>query len=202
MISNKLKKTKPEINPTSHWDCCLIGSVIKRNRTGTFQWVWLPNSNKLIKLNQRNKFDFVLHKGKMLPVLIESERSPSRMYVKQFDDKNISVNAELANQKYYRYSDWKSIKSHFVKTFGGPLSTIVTSASSELGTDCSVFQPENCAWGPKCPYNPFLGARYFKKGPMYQYLSNMQKRRSSWKVKEIKMSVYLKLTWSVPLYKQ
>ena len=41
----------------------------------------------------------------MLPVLIESERSPSRMYVKQFDDKNISVNAELANQKYYRYSD-------------------------------------------------------------------------------------------------
>ena len=27
----------------------------------------------------------------------------------------------------------------------GPLSTIVTSASSELGTDCSVFQPENCA---------------------------------------------------------
>ena len=54
----------------------------------------------------------------MLPVLIESERSPSRKYVKQFDDKNISVNAELANQKSYRYSDWKSIKSHFVQTFG------------------------------------------------------------------------------------
>ena len=41
------------------------------------------------------------------------------MYVKQFDDKNISVNVELANQKSYRYSDWKSIKSHFIKTFGG-----------------------------------------------------------------------------------
>ena len=38
------------------------------------------------------------------------------MYVKQFDDKNISVNAELANQKSYRYSDWKSILS---KRFGG-----------------------------------------------------------------------------------
>ena len=44
--------------------------------------------------------------------------------------------------------------------------------------------------GQSGPYNPFLGARYFKKGPMYQYLSNMQKRRSSWKVKEMKMSVY------------
>ena len=41
------------------------------------------------------------------------------MYVKQFDDKNISVNAELANQKSYRYSDWKSIKSHFAQTFRG-----------------------------------------------------------------------------------
>ena len=47
--------------------------------------------------------------------------------------------------------------------------------------------------GQSGPYNPFLGARYFKKGPMYQYLSNMQKRRSSWKVKEMKMAVYLKL---------
>ena len=56
--------------------------------------------------------------------------------------------------------------------------------------------------GKSGPYNPFLGARYFKKGPMYQYLSNMQKRRSSWKVKEMKMSVYLKLTWSVPFYTQ
>ena len=51
-------------------------------------------------------------------------------------------------------------------------------------------------------YSPFLGARYFKKGPMYQYLSNMQKRRSRWKVKEMKMSVYLKLTWSIPFYTQ
>ena len=112
------KPNQKSIQP-SHWDCCLIGSVIKHNRTGTFQWVWLPNSNKLIKLNQRKKFDFVLHKDKMLPVLIESERSPSRINAKQFDDKNISINAELANQKSYRYSDWKSIKSHFVKTFGG-----------------------------------------------------------------------------------
>ena len=56
--------------------------------------------------------------------------------------------------------------------------------------------------GQSGPYNPFLGARYFKKGPMYQYLSNMQKRRSSWKVKEMKMPVYLKLTWSVPFYTQ
>ena len=56
--------------------------------------------------------------------------------------------------------------------------------------------------GQSGPYNPFLGARYFKKGPMYQYLSNMQKRRNSWKVKEMKMAVYLKLTWSVPLYTQ
>ena len=43
--------------------------------------------------------------------------------------------------------------------------------------------------GQSGPYNPFLGARYFKKGPMYQYLS-MQKRRNSWKVKEMKMAVY------------
>ena len=49
------------------------------------------------------------------------------------------------------------------------------------------------------PYNPFLGARYFKKGLMYQYLSNMQKRRNSWKVKEMKMAVYLKLTWKMSL---
>ena len=57
--------------------------------------------------------------------------------------------------------------------------------------------------GKSGPYNPFFGARYFKKGPlMYQYLSNMQKRRNSWKVKEMKMAVYLKLTWSIPLYTQ
>jgi len=56
--------------------------------------------------------------------------------------------------------------------------------------------------GQSDPYNPFLGARDFKKGPMYQYLSNMQKRRNSWKVKEMKMAVYLKLTWSVPFYTQ
>ena len=37
---------------------------------------------------------------------------------------------------------------------------------------------------------------------MYQYLSNMQKRRNHWKVKEMKMVVYLKLTWSIPLYTQ
>ena len=52
------------------------------------------------------------------------------------------------------------------------------------------------------PYNPFLGARYFKKGSMYQYLSNMQKRRNSWKVKEMKMAVYLKLTWGILFYTQ
>ena len=48
--------------------------------------------------------------------------------------------------------------------------------------------------GQSGPYNPFLGARYFKKGPMYQYLSNRQKRRNSCKIKEMKMAVYLKLT--------
>ena len=52
------------------------------------------------------------------------------------------------------------------------------------------------------PTTKFLGARYHKKEPTYQYLSNMQKRGRSWKVKEIKMSVYLKLTWSVPFYTQ
>ena len=41
----------------------------------------------------------------MLSVLIESERSPSRMYGNQFDDKNISINPELTNQKSYRYGD-------------------------------------------------------------------------------------------------
>ena len=56
--------------------------------------------------------------------------------------------------------------------------------------------------GQSGPYNPFLGARYFKKGPMYQYLSNMEKRRNSWKVKEMKMAVYLKLTWGIPFYTQ
>ena len=45
--------------------------------------------------------------------------------------------------------------------------------------------------GQSGPYNPVLGARYFKKGPMYQYLSNMQNRRSSWKVKEMKNYVSL-----------
>ena len=53
--------------------------------------------------------------------------------------------------------------------------------------------------GQSGPHNPFLGARYFKKGPMCQYLSNVQKRRNSWKVKEMKMAVYLKLRWSIPL---
>ena len=41
-----------------------------------------------------------------------------------------------------------------------------------------------------------LGARYFKRGHMYQYLSNMQKRRNSWKAKEMKMAVYLKHRWA------
>ena len=42
------------------------------------------------------------------------------------------------------------------------------------------------------PTTHFLGPdNFFKKGPMYQYLSNMQKRRNSWKVKEMKMAVYM-----------
>ena len=47
-----------------------------------------------------------------------------------------------------------------------------------------------------------LGTRYFKRGPMNQYLSNMQKRRNSWKVKEMKMAVYLKHRWGIPFYTQ
>ena len=56
--------------------------------------------------------------------------------------------------------------------------------------------------GQSGPYNPFWGARFFNKGPIYQYLSNMQKRRNSWKVEEMKMAVYLKLRWSIPFYTQ
>ena len=33
--------------------------------------------------------------------------------------------------------------------------------------------------GQSGPYNPFVEARYFLKGPMYLYLSNMQKRTNS-----------------------
>ena len=36
------------------------------------------------------------------------------MYGNQFDDKNISINPELTNQKSYRYGDWKLIKSQNV----------------------------------------------------------------------------------------
>ena len=48
----------------------------------------------------------------------------------------------------------------------------------------------------------FWGPDISRKGPMYQYLSNVQKRRNRWKVKEMKMAVHLKLTWSIPLYTQ
>ena len=42
----------------------------------------------------------------------------------------------------------------------------------------SVFQPENSAGVPKWPYNPLLAARFFKKGPIFCYVFNMQKRLS------------------------
>ena len=62
--------------------------------------------------------------------------------------------------------------------------------------ESSVPARNFCLRAKVAPNNPFLGARYFKKGPMYQYRSNMQKRRNSWKVKEMKMIC------SIPLYTQ
>ena len=41
------------------------------------------------------KFDFVWHKDKRHPVSIESERSPSSMYLNQFDKTKFSINPEL-----------------------------------------------------------------------------------------------------------
>ena len=68
----------------------------------------------------------------------------------------------------------------------------------QLGHSLQCSRQKILLEGQTGPYNPFLGARYFKKGPMYKYLSNMQKRRNSWKVKEMKMAVSLKLTWGIP----
>ena len=91
-------ETEPKINLTqSNPICrivnCSIGSVIER--TGTFRGVPLPNSIEPIELNRRFQSDFVRHKDKRHPVSNESEISPSTMYVKQFETKNISVNPEL-----------------------------------------------------------------------------------------------------------
>ena len=46
--------------------------------------------SSITELNRRDKFDFVWQKDKTHPVSIESERSPSGMYLKQFEN-NISV---------------------------------------------------------------------------------------------------------------
>ena len=40
----------------------------------------------------------------MQPVLFESERYPSRMYVKKFEKKKISIDLELA--KIFLYTAW------------------------------------------------------------------------------------------------
>ena len=53
-----------------------------------------------------------------------------------------------------------------------------------LGLQCS--SQKFLLEGQIGPYHPFFWARYFKKGPMYQYLSNMQKRGNGWKVEEMK----------------
>ena len=47
-------------------------------------------------LNQHDYYDFVLKRDKMHPISIESERSPSSMYLKHFDNKNLLINLELA----------------------------------------------------------------------------------------------------------
>ena len=70
-----MKMNQKSIEPNRS-DCCSIGSVIEHNRTGTFRLVRLPNSIET-------------H-----PVSIESERSPSGMHLKQFENKNISINRE------------------------------------------------------------------------------------------------------------
>ena len=87
-------ETEPKINLTqSNPICrivnCSIGSVIKR--TGTFRGVPLPNSIEPIELNR-----FCLTERQNASSFnSESERSPFSMYLKQFENKNISINPEL-----------------------------------------------------------------------------------------------------------
>ena len=72
-----------------------------------------------------------------------------------------------------------------------------------INNEASVPARNFCLRAKVTPTTHFWGPdNFFKKGPMYQYLSNMQKRRNSWKVKEMKMAIYLKLTWSIPVYTQ
>ena len=67
----------------------------------------------------------------------------------------------------------------------------------------SVPARKFCLRAKVAPTTHFWGPDFFMKGQlMYQYLSNMQKRRNSWKFKEMKMAVYLKLTWSIPFFTQ
>ena len=93
-----VNRTKPnqksiEINSIEPYrsDWCSIGSAIEHNRTGTFWWVPLPNSIEPIELNR-----FCLTERQNASSFnSESERSPFSMYLKQFENKNISINPEL-----------------------------------------------------------------------------------------------------------
>ena len=87
-----------------------MSSITELNRTNGTQ------SPRLVRS------DFVRQKDKMQPVLIESERYPSRMYVKKFEKKKISINLELAKiffvkgirERYPLLSDSKSINSQLI----------------------------------------------------------------------------------------
>ena len=51
--------------------------------------------SSITELNRRDKIDFVWQNDKTHPVSIESEISPSSMYLLQFEDKDIPINPEL-----------------------------------------------------------------------------------------------------------
>ena len=56
----------------------------------------------------------------------------------------------------------------------------------EKQADCHSVPARKFCLRAECgPHNPVLGARFFKKGPMYWHLSNMRKKRNSWKVKKL-----------------
>ena len=68
----------------------------------------------------------------------------------------------------------------------------------------SVPARKFCLRAKVAPYNPFLGARFFKKGPMYKYLSNMKREETVGKLRKWKWqfiwswhgaSLFINNTW-------
>ena len=66
----------------------------------------------------------------------------------------------------------------------------------------SVPARKFCLRAKVAPTTHFWGPHFSRKGQCTSIflIIFMQKRRNSWKFKEMKMAVYLKLTWSIPFF--